>query len=124
MHKLPLFTAFIAFAAADMASGGPAKGPIAEIVTYTARDGIRDKDLLRTAQKTETFLRSTGAVLSRSLSRDDTGLWTDYILWTSLDAARATEEQAMERPEFAAFFAMMAEGSAQLRYAQVLMQMD
>lgn len=124
MRKLPLFTTLIAFAAADMASGDPATGPVAEIVTYTVRDGVSTKELLKTAQKTEDFLRSTGAVLSRSLSRDDAGVWTDYILWTSLEAAKATEAQAMERSEFVTFFAMMAEGSVQLRYAQVLMQMD
>lgn len=124
MRRLTRLTPLVPFAAADAARGGTAQMPVAEIVTYTVKEGIKTEELLQAARKTEAFLRDTGAVLSRQLSRDESGLWTDYILWTSLEAAKATEAQAMERPEFATFFAMMAEGSAQLRHAPVLMQMD
>ncbi|MEP2427962.1 hypothetical protein [Roseobacter sp.] len=124
MRAHPLFMALITFATADAAMAGDAPGPIAEIVTYRVKDGITTAEALKAARQTEPFLATTGAVLSRSLSRDDRGIWTDYILWSSLAAAKATEAQAMQRPEFATFFGMIAEGSAQLRYAPVVFQMD
>ncbi|WP_298841960.1 hypothetical protein [uncultured Roseobacter sp.] len=126
MRIFPVFPILIAFAAADAASGGGdgQASPVAEIVTYRVKQGVSTDALLDAARATEPFLASTGAVLSRSLSRDDDGLWTDYILWTSLEAAKATEAKAMERSEFQTFFAMMEEESTQLRHARVLMQMD
>ncbi|MDW3222253.1 MAG: hypothetical protein R8G34_05095 [Paracoccaceae bacterium] len=124
MRILPLFTTLIAFAAADTGRAGSDTAQIAEIVTYRLKDGVTTQDVVKAAQATEPFLGSTGAVVSRSLSRDENGVWTDYILWTSLEAAKATEAQAMQRPEFMFFFAMMAEKTVELRYATVLMQMD
>ncbi|WP_187428641.1 hypothetical protein ROLI_012630 [Roseobacter fucihabitans] len=124
MRILPLFTTLIAFAATDTPRGDPAPGPIAEIVSYRLKPGISIEAAVLAAQGTEAFLRETGAVISRTLSRDDNGVWTDFILWTSLQAAKETEANAMQRPEFARFFAMMAETSVELRYARVMMQMD
>lgn len=124
MRITPLFLPIIAFAVADAARGDPAPHPIAEIVTYRVKEGLRIEDVVEAARQTEDFLRTTGAVISRSLSRDENGVWTDHILWTSLAAAKATEAKAMQRPEFGRFFAMMAEKSVDLRHARVLMQMD
>ena len=124
MRILPIFTALIAFSAADIARGGSDTDQIAEIVTYRLKDGITIAEAVQAAQGTEEFLRGTEAVVSRTLSLDENGVWTDFILWTSLEAAKATEAQAMERPEFTHFFAMMAEQTTELRYAKVLMQMD
>lgn len=124
MRIFPFFIPLIAFAAADLARGGSGSGQIAEIVTYKLKEGIATQEALAAAQKTEAFLRSTGAVVSRSLSVDENDVWTDYILWTSLAAAKATEAQAIQRPEFAKFFALMADETVELRHARVVMQMD
>lgn len=124
MRALPLFTALIAFAGPDQGSGGAVQEPIAEIVTYRLKEGIAPENAVKAAQQTNQFLEKTGAVLARTLSRDDAGIWTDYILWTSLKAAKATEALALQRPEFQLFFDMMEETTVQLRYAPVLMQMD
>ncbi len=106
------------------AEAGSASQPVAEIVTYRLNDGVSQSDHLAAAQTTIAFLKDTGAVVTRTLSVDDTGLWTDHIIWTSLEAAKATEAQAMQRPEFGAFFAGMDDSSVNLRHTTILMQME
>jgi len=109
---------------APSAEAGSASTPVAEIVTYRLKDGVSQAEHLAAAQGTRAFLNETGAVISRTLSVDADGQWTDHILWRSLDAAKATEAQAMQRPEFVAFFSGMDESSVTLRHAPVQMQMD
>ena len=116
--SLPL----IAFAPA--AEAGSAPQSVAEIVTYRLNEGVSAQDHLKAAHETRAFLAETGAVITRTLSVDDSGLWTDHIIWRSLEAAKKTEEQAMQRPEFGAFFMGMDEASVTLRHAPILLQME
>lgn len=97
---------------------------VAEIITYRLNQGVRPEAYLQAARATVPFLNSTGAVVSRNLSRDADGLWTEHVVWTSQDAARAAEAEAMQRPEFAAFFAMVNESTMVMRFAPILLQMD
>lgn len=103
---------------------GGAHSPVAEIVTYRLNEGVSQADHLAAADATRAYLKETGAVISRSLSVDESGLWTDYIVWASHTAAKAAEAQAMQRPEFGVFFAGMDESSAMMRHAPIMMQME
>ena len=98
--------------------------PVAEIVTYRLNAGVSQEDHLSAANATRAFLNETGSVITRTLSVDETGLWTDHIIWTSLEAAKAAEAQAMQRPEFGVFFSGMDETSVSLRHTTILMQME
>lgn len=120
--SLALSLPLIAFGPA--AEAGSASQPVAEIVTYRLNDGVSHADHVQAANMTRIFLKETGAVIARTLSVDETGLWTDHIIWTSLDAAKAAEAQAMQRPEFGAFFSGMDEASVSLRHTTILMQME
>ena len=120
---LSLALPFLTFAA-PQEGGAEAPTPVAELVTYRLKDGVSPAEHVDAAKATRAFLIDTGAVLSRSLSVDENGVWTDHILWTSQTAAKAAEEQAMQRPEFGAFFAGMDESSITMRHAPVLMQME
>ncbi|MEL6170068.1 MAG: hypothetical protein AAFR35_15385 [Pseudomonadota bacterium] len=107
------------------ASGaGPADQPVMEIVTFRLRDGVDTGTYLDAARATEAFLRETGAVTRRALTRDADGTWTDIIEWTSLRAAKAAEAEAMGRPEFAAFFDAFDPESLQMRHAPILWRME
>ncbi|MBD0864860.1 MAG: hypothetical protein GDA36_04220 [Rhodobacteraceae bacterium] len=112
------------FAAAEALSGAAAADPVAEIVTFRLNPDVTESQLVDAAKGTITYLDSTGAVISRSLSVDADGLWTDYILWTSMYAAKAAEELAVSRPEFGTFFSLMDENTVNLRHAPVRMRMD
>ena len=102
----------------------PATGAVMEIVTYRLIDGIDAEAHLADARATEAYLRGTGAVRRRALTVDEDGVWTDMIEWTSLDAARAAEEAAMSRPEFAAFFGAMDGKTVDMRHCPILWRMD
>ena len=119
---LALSLPLIAFAPA--AEAGSASQPVAEIVTYRLNNGVSQSEHVEAAKATRAFLIETGAVITRTLSVDETGLWTDHIIWTSLDAAKAAEAQAIQRPEFGQFFSGMDEASVSLRHTTILMQME
>ncbi|MEO1681518.1 MAG: hypothetical protein AAFU80_25535 [Pseudomonadota bacterium] len=105
--------------ASGQARAAEPSGPVLEIVTYRLKAGIAVEDYLDAAAATEAFLRETGAVTPRYLTVDSHGLWTDVIEWTSLEAARSAEAQAMERPEFLPFFQAADEGTIALRHAKI-----
>ncbi len=65
------------------------------------------------------FLDSTGAVLSRTLSVDETGLWTDHITWTSMQAATSAAARVMEQPEAGPFMALIDADSVKMRHAPI-----
>ncbi len=119
---LALSLPLIAFSPA--AEAGSTAQPVAEIVTYRLNDGVIPAEHVEAAKATRAFLQETGAVIARTLSVDDTGLWTDHIIWTSLEAAKAAEAQAMQQPAFGAFFAGMDESSITLRHTTILMQLE
>lgn len=113
-------TAALALAAADAARGSDAAQPIAEIVTFRLVPGSDVEAFLAAAAGMTPFLDSTGAALSRSLSADDTGLWTDYITWSSMAAAKTAADAMMARPEAAPFIELIDPDTVVLRHAPIL----
>lgn len=118
-----LFASPLAFAAAAEGTPGSPQ-PVAEIVTFRLVAGTNPADFIAAAGKMGPFLRETGALVHRTLSTDDTGLWTDHILWTSPEAAKAASTQMFERPEAKPFIAMIAPGDMVMRYAPVQLQQE
>jgi hypothetical protein len=118
MRFITLATALAVFAAADTAQAGDA-GPVAEIVTFRLIDGGNPIAFSAAANGMAPFLNSTGAVLSRTLSVDETGLWTDHITWTSLQAARSAASQMMEQPAAPPFIALIDPDSVEMRHAPI-----
>ena len=113
-----------AFAPADGVSGPAPIQTVAEFVTFRLKAGVSDQSFLAAAAQTRAFLNDTGAVIRRSLSKDDSALWTDHILWKSMGIAKSTAEVAMQHPDFAPLLSMIDPDSVALRHAPVLMQMD
>ena len=70
------------------------------------------------------FLNATGAVLSRTLSVDATGLWTDHIVWTSMSAAKTAAADMMQQPEAEPFMALIAPQTVTLRHAPIRFAMQ
>ncbi|MEM0946847.1 MAG: hypothetical protein AAGK37_05545 [Pseudomonadota bacterium] len=125
--KLPLTLSLAAalLAPADSARATePTAGPVMEIVTYRLKPGVDHDAYLAAARATEAFLRDTGAVTARALTVDADGTWTDIIQWTSMDAAKAAEAEAMQRPEFGAFFDAFDPDSTVMRHAEIVWQME
>lgn len=123
MMKIIPFCAAVLLAPADAVRAGDAT-PTLEIVTFRLSEGANVASFVEAAKGTETWLESTGAVMARSLSVDDTGLWTDAVTWTSKAEALKAAEEAMTRPEFAPFMALIDPESVDMRHASILWQMD
>ncbi|WP_299296712.1 hypothetical protein [uncultured Tateyamaria sp.] len=117
-----LFALTIAHAAS--AEGAGPSGPVSEIVTFRLIEGTSPAAFIDAADDMGPFLRSTDAMVKRTLSVDDTGLWTDHIVWTSLDAAKSAAAAMFERPEAAPFMAMIAPDGMDMRHAAIQLQQE
>jgi len=107
-----------------MRNPSPSTTSVAEIVTFRLTPDTSSGDFITAAKNTDPFLRATGQVLSRTLSCDADGLWTDHITWRSMQAAQDSAAKAMQHPDFAPFLSMIAPQDMTMRHAPVLMQMD
>lgn len=92
---------------------------VAEIVTFRLVAGADPARFATVAEGMTPFLNRTGAVLSRSLSADTDGLWTDYITWTSLPAAQEAAAVLTQQAEAAPFLAMIDGDTVNLRHAPI-----
>lgn len=119
-----LFASTLAHASASEGTQNATAAPVAEIVTFRLVQGSNPATFITNAQALEPFLRGTGALVHRTLSVDDTGLWTDHIVWTDQGAAQIASNQMFERPESKPFLAMIADKDMVFRYAPVQMQME
>ena len=122
MKILPLF-ALALMAPADTARGADAD-PTLEIVTFRLTEGADIDAFIDAAKGTEAWLDSIGSVVARSLTVDESGLWTDMVTWTSKAAALKAAEEAITRPEFGPFMAHVDPASVEMRHATILWQMD
>lgn len=117
-----LFAATIAHAAAGEGAGGA--HPVAEIVTFRLVDGTDPASFIAAADGMGPFLRSTGAMIKRTLSSDDSGLWTDHITWVSLDAAKSAAREMFARPEAQPVMSMIDHDSIDMRHAPIQLQQE
>ncbi|MEP6196983.1 MAG: hypothetical protein ABJ162_01135 [Erythrobacter sp.] len=117
-----LFASTIAHPAAGEGSGNTS--PVAEVVTFRLVDGADPAAFVSAADDMGPFLRSTGAMIKRTLSVDDTGLWTDHITWTSLEAAKAASAQMFEQPAAQPFMAMISPEGMDMRHAPIQLQQE
>ena len=93
---------------------------MAEIVTFRLVPGAAPEDLARAAEGMTPFLEATGAVLSRTLSVDPDGVWTDHITWTGMEAAQDAAARMMQDPAAGPFMALIDPDSISMRHARVL----
>jgi hypothetical protein len=78
---------------------------VIEIARFRLADGVATAAFRAAARASMAFLCDQEGFAGRSLSRDESGLWTDHVGWTSLDAAKAAAEAAMSDPTIAPFMA-------------------
>lgn len=96
--------------------------PVAEVVTFTLLAGSDEAEFVTAAQAMEPFLRSTGHMIRRTLSKADDGTWTDHIVWTSMEAAQTAAEAMMAQPEAGPFMGMINPEGVVMRHDRILMQ--
>jgi hypothetical protein len=97
---------------------------VAEIFTFRLSPDTDARAFTEAAAALTPFLTGTGAFLSRTLSADETGLWTDHVTWTSLAAAKRAAKLLADRPEAQPFMAMIAPEGLAMRHAVIHLSLD
>jgi hypothetical protein len=97
---------------------------VAEIVTFRLIEGSDPAAFITAARALEPMLKASGTVLSRTLSCDDTGTWTDHITWTTMAAATSTAEAMMADPLAAPMMQMIDPAHVSMRHAPIEYQQE
>ena len=113
-----LFAATLVHAASAEGTG-TATPHVAEIVTFRVTDGTSTADVAQAAAGMQPFLAAQGGMIRRALSVDADGLWTDHIIWTSMEAAQSAAAVVMEAPEAGPFMSLIVPESVSMRHAEV-----
>ena len=92
-------------------------GPVAEIVRFRLKDGVDSAGFVADAKGTKGFMDRIGGCLSRQLSCGDDGIWTDHVIWASMDQAQTAQAAAMKEPSFAPFMTHIDPTSVEMRHA-------
>ncbi len=106
------------------ASFDTASEPVMEIVSFRLLGTVAPKDFETAARAIDTLLAKRGTARSRTLVRDDDGLWTDFIEWPSLAEAQSAADELTKDPAFAPIGAMIDPGTIHMRHAPVRHQME
>ncbi|MEO0863492.1 MAG: hypothetical protein AAFY39_02685 [Pseudomonadota bacterium] len=96
----------------------------AEIVTFRLNSGATHIQFLDAMQQMQPLVDRHGGMLGRTLSCDNEGVWTDHVLWESLDAAQALAAAFMTAPETEAARALIDPNTVQMRHAAVHLQQE
>ncbi len=91
----------------------------AEIVTFRAAHGVAQDTLAEAASGLNAFLDGRDGFVSRTLSCDAEGTWTDYVIWTDLAKAKAAAEKIMAEPVAGAFMALVDPESVKMIHAPI-----
>ena len=101
LHILAL--AALPFAPADSARAGGVSPLVAEIVTFRLNAGVGEAQFLNDAKATDAIVRAAKGFITRTLSKGEDGVWTDYILWQTLADAQIAAKTVVNDPAFAPF---------------------
>ncbi|TDT74899.1 hypothetical protein BDE40_1618 [Litoreibacter halocynthiae] len=69
-----------------------AQPQVAEIVTFSLKDGTDEAAFLQTLRTTQTWVDGMPGFLGRQVTRGPDGRWTDHILWTDATCAKAAQD--------------------------------
>lgn len=97
----------------------------AEIVTFRLKSDATPEAFRDAMKAMEPFVeRHGGGIITRTLSCDDNGLWTDHVLWETSEAAQALAIAFMTAPETEVARDLIDETTVQMRYATVHLQQE
>ena len=117
-------TTCITPAPADIARGQSHDAPVMEIVRFRLHAGITDTAFLTAAEQTRGMVAAQPGFVRRSLLRDPDGVWTDMIVWQSLQWAKAAADIVMADASFAAFGAAIDMSTLRMNHTPIAWQME
>lgn len=92
---------------------------VKEIVIYSIKDGTDLGSYKTAAKRVESFLDKQKGYRGRELlySKAD-NQWVDLVHWDDMQCAESAAKLAMEAPECAEFFSMIAHETARMLHAE------
>lgn len=125
MKHLPLaaLAATAALAPADTARAAN-EHPVAEIVHFRLVEGVTDARFLEATRAMQPLVEAAPGYVSRTLSRNPDGSWTDYVIWTDLDRAKSAAETIFAEPASKPFGNAIDGATVRMRHETILLQLD
>ena len=91
----PVLTRNMLRRSANDGARGAGSAIVAEIVTFRLSNGITPESFLDAVATSDAFLDTRSGFLSRRLTQNEDGTWTDYLEWTDMEAAKSAAEALM-----------------------------
>ncbi len=124
IRPLTLALAPLLFAPADAARAADTGTGIAEIVHFRLADGVTEARFLEATSKMQPLVEAAPGYVSRHLSKNDDGSWTDYLVWTDLEKAEAAAASILSDPKAEDFGQAIDATSVEMRHETIMMQME
>ena len=96
---------------------------VAEIVTFRITEDTTPEAFTEAAAETRAFVEAAPGFLARTLTQGENGTWTDYVLWASMDDAKAAAASFGSHPSTQAVIRAIAPGTVEMRHEHVRWQM-
>jgi hypothetical protein len=88
---------------------------VVEVTLFLKQPEVDEPGLVQLATEAAAVLQTAPGFLSRVLSRDGDGHWTDIVEWESMAEALHAEAEFADHPAIKAFSAAMQPGAVLLR---------
>ena len=93
---------------------------VVEIVQFRLTQNTTEQQFLKAAKATTPYLCSVEGFIRRNLSKDESGLWTDYVEWTDKKVAKTAAENAMKREDMMPFMMTIDPNSISMKYSDIV----
>jgi hypothetical protein len=93
---------------------------VIEIARFRLAAGVDAATFRAAARASMAFLCDQEGFAWRSLSRDESGLWTDHVGWANAAVAKAAAETAMSDPTIAPFMAAIDADTLSFTHGEAL----
>lgn len=95
---------------------------VLETVTFRLAPQASQQHFISASQPTMDWVRQQPGFVYRTLSCDDQGVWSDHVLWQTLDQAQAASDAFMGVFANSEFMALIDPGSVQMQHLTVRAQ--
>lgn len=80
-----------------------------EIVRYKQKKDVMDQAILKASKALQEIVKTQPGLISRKLSKSDSGEWMDVVLWESIDHATQAAEVVNTHPVSGEFMKLVDE---------------
>ncbi|MDU8945906.1 antibiotic biosynthesis monooxygenase family protein [Ovoidimarina sediminis] len=105
-------------------AGDASPAAVAEIVRFRLANGVTENAFLDATRGMQPLVAATPGFVSRRLSKNEDGSWTDYVTWTDMARARSAAKTIFANPETKPFIDAIDGASVDMRHEAILMQME